>query len=319
LLYALLKIPAALAIRIYARRLSINNRALLNSHGPLMIACNHPNSFLDAIIIATLFRRPVCSLARGDAFVNSFYARLLRSMNMLPVYRVSEGVENLEHNYKTFDACKKIFAQNGIVLIFSEGRCINEWHLRPLKKGTARLAISSWQDGIPLKVLPTGINYSSFSKFGKNLHLNFGECISAEQVDWKSNNGKSILHFNELLRNQLKDLVYEIDTQDLTALSKKFDVPVPGWKKIVLALPALLGWLIHLPLYLPVRHFARHGMKEEGHYDSIVVGLLFILYPLYLILFAITAAIFICGWWWLLSFLLMPFFAWSYVLVKKQF
>jgi len=239
LLYALLKIPAALAIWIYTRRLSVNKKTLLNSPGPLMIACNHPNSFLDAIIIATLFRRPVFSLARGDAFGNSFYAKLLRSMNMLPVYRVSEGVENLEHNYKTFDACKKIFEQNGIVLIFSEGRCINEWHLRPLKKGTARLAISSWQDGIPLKVLPAGINYSSFSKFGKNLHLNFGETISAEQVDWKSNNGKSILDFNDLLRNQLKGLVYEIDADNHAAISKKFDLPVPAWKKILLAIPAL--------------------------------------------------------------------------------
>jgi len=318
LLYALLKIPAALAIWIYTRRLSVNKKTLLNSPGPLMIACNHPNSFLDAIIIATLFRRPVFSLARGDAFGNSFYAKLLRSMNMLPVYRVSEGVENLEHNYKTFDACKKIFEQNGIVLIFSEGRCINEWHLRPLKKGTARLAISSWQDGIPLKVLPAGINYSSFSKFGKNLHLNFGETISAEQVDWKSNNGKSILDFNDLLRNQLKGLVYEIDADNHAAISKKFDLPVPAWKKILLAIPALAGWLIHLPLYLPVRHFARHGIKEEGHYDSIIVGLLFILYPLYLILLAILLALFTSGWWWLPAFIVPPVCAWAYVQIKRQ-
>ena len=94
---------------------------------------------------------------------------------MLPVYRVSEGVENLEHNYTTFDACEKLFEKNKIVLIFSEGRCINEWHLRPLKKGTARLALTAWQHNIPLKVLPLGINYSSFRKFGKNMHLNFGK------------------------------------------------------------------------------------------------------------------------------------------------
>ena len=80
--------------------------------GPLLIAANHPNSFLDAIIIATLFDKPVYSLARGDAFKKPLYARLLRKLNMHPVYRTSEGVENMEHNYSTFDACKVIFKKN---------------------------------------------------------------------------------------------------------------------------------------------------------------------------------------------------------------
>jgi len=155
---------------------------MLNEQGPVLIAANHPNSFLDAIILATLFKNPVYSLARGDAFHKKIIAKILASFNMLPVYRVSEGVENLEHNYSTFDACRDLFKQQKIVLIFSEGRCINEWHLRPLKKGTARLALAAWEQNIPLKVLPLGINYSNFKKFGKTLKLNFGNIISKEKI-----------------------------------------------------------------------------------------------------------------------------------------
>jgi 1-acyl-sn-glycerol-3-phosphate acyltransferase len=103
---------------------------MLSAQGPLLIASNHPNSFLDAIIVATLFKKPVYSLARGDSFKNKFYASLLRSLNMFPVYRISEGAENLEQNYETFEKCKDIFKEEGIVLIFSEGRCVNEWKLR---------------------------------------------------------------------------------------------------------------------------------------------------------------------------------------------
>ncbi|RYD68815.1 MAG: glycerol acyltransferase, partial [Sphingobacteriales bacterium] len=125
MLYQLLKIPAALGFWLYCRHLKLNNKAPLKYNGPLIIACNHPNSFLDAIIISALFKRPVYSLARGDVFKKSWAAKLLRSLKMLPVYRTSEGVENMEHNYSTFDACKEIFKKNGIVLIFSEGRCIN--------------------------------------------------------------------------------------------------------------------------------------------------------------------------------------------------
>ncbi|MBK7433446.1 MAG: 1-acyl-sn-glycerol-3-phosphate acyltransferase [Chitinophagaceae bacterium] len=319
MLYALLKIPAKFVLWIYARRLSIHPKAMLGVKGPALIACNHPNSFLDAIVIATLFKQPVFSLARGDAFGKKFYARLLRSMNMFPVYRVSEGVENLEHNYKTFDACKEVFKKNGIVLIFSEGRCINEWHLRPLKKGTARLAISSWQEGIPLKVIPAGINYSSFTTFGKNIILNFGTVIDADQVTWNMGEGKGLLDFNEKLRNQLKELVIEIPSEDRETVKKTFQVPQSPIKKILLFFPALLGFLLNAPLYLPVRYVARHGMKEPGHYDSVVMGMLFLLYPVYLALLSLLVACFFCGWWWLTVFVILPFCAWSYVQLKHQF
>lgn len=319
MLYPLIKILARFALWIYCRRLDINQKEILQSKGPLLIASNHPNSFFDAIIIATLFKQPVYSLARGDAFRNKFHARILQSLNMLPVYRVSEGVENLEHNYTTFDACKDIFRKNGVVLIFSEGRCINEWHLRPLKKGTARLAISSWQDGIPLRVLPTGINYSSFSCFGKNLWLHFGEPITMESTDWNNAHGKSIADFNNQLRSQLQNLVVEVDSNDPAAIRKAFEIKQPLLKKILLFIPALLGWLLHWPLYVPVKQFALHGIKEDGHFDSIMTGLLLLLYPFYLLLIAVITGLLLGGWWWLLTFIALPFFAWSYTQLKHQF
>jgi 1-acyl-sn-glycerol-3-phosphate acyltransferase len=319
LLYSLLKIPAKCAFWIYCRQLKINKKEILKTSGPLLIASNHPNSFLDAIILATLFKRPVYSLARGDAFASTFYDKLLRSLNILPVYRISEGVENLEHNYKTFDDCKKLFRSNGIVLIFSEGRCINEWHLRPLKKGTARLAASSWQDGIPLTVLPLGINYSSFHTFGKNLQLNFGEEITAQQIESDASQGKNLRIFNEDLKQQLEKLVLEIDSSDIIKVKEKFAVKQSLFKKIILAVPAAAGYLIHVPLYLPIKKFTWKRAAHNDHFDSVMMGLLFILYPFYLLLISLLIYFFIGSWWWALTFIVLPFCAWSYVQVKHQF
>lgn len=281
-----------------------------------MIAANHPNSFLDAVILATLFKNPVYSLARGDAFVNSFYKKLLYSLNMLPVYRISEGAENLEHNYTTFSACLDIFKKNGIVLIFSEGGCTNEWHLRPLKKGTARLAISAWQQGIPLKIIPLGINYSSFRLFGKNMILNFGEIIEKESFNEAMQPGEAITTFNSKLQQQLQKLVIEADPADKEKLKKVFFVPQPLIKKILLFIPAIMGWLLHAPLYYPVILLIRS--QADDHYDSVVVGLLFILYPIYLLAITIAVYLFTAN---ILSFLLLliiPFTAWSLLQLKKQ-
>jgi 1-acyl-sn-glycerol-3-phosphate acyltransferase len=318
LLYSFVKIIARLAIKIYCRNITINKKEILQQNGPLLLAVNHPNSFLDAIIFCTLFDRPVYSLARGDAFKKPFVAKILYSFKILPVYRVSEGVENLEENYKTFEECKKIFKQNGIVLIFSEGRCVNEWHLRPLKKGTARLAISSWQDGIDLKVLPVGINYSSFKKFGKNLHIFFGDFITAKNIDDANGHGKNIQSFNTSLLQQLQPFVFEINTHNKFELHKIFHVQQPLIKKILLCIPAAAGFIIHAPFYYFVKWLGNTLIKEEGHFDSKMVGLLFFLYPVYLMLLIIVCYCATKNWMSILHFFILPFTAWAYVQLKKQ-
>jgi 1-acyl-sn-glycerol-3-phosphate acyltransferase len=316
LLYTLLKIPAKLALFFYCRKIKINKKELLKSHGPLLIAANHPNSFLDAIILATLFKRPIYSLARGDVFVNKFYKKLLLSLNMLPVYRLSEGAENLEHNYTTFSSCIDIFKKNDIVLIFSEGGCINEWHLRPLKKGTARLAMNAWQQNIPLKVLPLGINYSSFRLFGKNMILNFGDILFAKEFNSNLSDGKTVNDFNFKLEHQLKNLVIEAEPSDKEKLKKIFFVKQSSIKKILLFIPAIIGFILHAPLYFPVVLSIKK--RANDHFDSILVGLLFVLYPFYLL--AITAAVCcVTGNFLSLSLLLfIPFTALSYLQLKRQ-
>jgi 1-acyl-sn-glycerol-3-phosphate acyltransferase len=318
LLYSFVKIIARLALPLYCRDIAINKKELLRHKGPLLLAVNHPNSFLDAIILCTLFDGTVYSLARGDAFKNKLAAKILSLFKMFPVYRVSEGVENMEENYKTFDICKSIFKQNGIVLIFSEGRCVNEWHLRPLMKGTARLAISSWEDAIDLKVLPVAINYSSFKKFGKNIKLSFGNIITKEQIDYNDTHGNAIRQFNETLKIQLNKFVFEIDSNDKTALHKTFYIKQSLPKKILLFIPALIGLLVHAPVFYFAKWLANKLVKEDGHDDSKLVGFLFVLYPVFLLLLSVIWFFISGGLISFLLILLLPFTAWSYVQLKKQ-
>lgn len=318
MLYSFVKIIARLALPLYCRDIAINRREILKHEGPLLLAANHPNSFLDAIILCTLFDGTVYSLARGDAFKNKTAAKILTLFKMFPVYRVSEGVENMDENYKTFDCCKDIFRQKGIVLIFSEGRCVNEWHLRPLKKGTARLAISSWQDGIDLKVLPVALNYSSFNKFGKNIKLFFGNSISKETIDCNDTHGNAIKQFNEHLRLQLEKSVFEIDSSDKAALHRHFHVEQSLLKRILLFIPAVAGLLLHAPLFYFIKWLGNTLVKEDGHDDSKMIGFLFVLYPLLLIILSAVSFLFTTSLFSFLLLLLLPFTAWSFVQLKKQ-
>lgn len=312
MLYRLLKFPARLAILIYCKYLKLNTTKYLDSKGPLLLAVNHPNSFLDAIILSTIFNQPVHSLTRGDVFKKPFFAKILRATNMHPVYRLSEGAENIGHNYASFEACRNIFKNDGIVLIFSEGRCENEWHLRPLMKGTARLALSAWEEGIPLKILPIGLNFHSFRAFGKIIHVNFGTIFTQAEVDNNNGFGKTVASFNNLLKSQLENLVYEIDKDDSKKIKSVFNIRLNNLKKTVLFFPAIIGIMLHFPLYQLVRALALKYFSGTGHHDSVMVALLFLLYPIYLVVLLIVAAI-IFKSWWVLLILLAPFFAWSYV------
>lgn len=318
MLYQVLKIWVGLAGKIFCRKIVINNPEALKMDGPLLLAANHPNSFLDAIILDILFDKPIWSLARGDVFKKPLYIKLLTKLKILPVYRTSEGVENLDTNYKTFDACKEIFQSKGLVLMFSEGKCINEWHLRPLKKGTARLAISSWQDGIDVKVLPVGINYSSFTKFGKNIFLNFGTIITREEILVNDTDGKRNLAFNNKLKQELDQLVFEIPGNNNLLKEKLLTIKQQRWKVIVLLIPAIIGLLLNAPLYLPLKYFTKTRTFSTDHYDSVLLALLFFLYPFYLLLLTSLCYLLTCSWMSLLVFFVLPFSAWAYVQLKKQ-
>lgn len=315
--FAAIKLYARFAIKIYCRNIVVNKPAYLGSKGPLLLACNHPNSFLDGIVLTTLFRENIYSLARGDAFRKPWHAKLLRWLHLLPVFRTSEGVENLEYNYTTFKACKEVFRKNGAVIIFSEGRCVNEWRLRPLKKGTARLATAAWEEGIPLTVLPVGLNYTPFRNFGKNIFIQFGDPLDREAIMQNRTDGKLFLAFNESLNAQLEGLVYQILPGDKTRQRILLALPVPRWKKAVLVIPAFTGFLLHAPFYFAAKALTKKYFDND-HFDSVLAGILMLAYPVYLLLGCLLALL-VAGWLTALATaVLFPVCAWACMQLKPQ-
>jgi len=303
---------------IFARKITVNKPHVLKKKGPLLLACNHPNSFLDGAILANLFEQPIHSLARGDVFKKPLYIRLLRSLRIHPIYRTSEGPENLNINYRTFQVCKEIFKHDGIVLIFSEGQCINEWHLRPLKKGTARIAFSAWDEDIPLEVLPVGINYSSFRRFSKNVFINFGEAMTMHDFDLNHGHGIRYQSFTNKLQQQFEKLVFEIDKNDVQKQKELLERRPSLLARIILFIPAAIGFIVHAPLYLPIKSFTYKRTWNNDHYDAVMVALLLFLYPLYLLILISTAILMTKNFYFLLLVFVLPFTAWSYIQLKAQ-
>lgn len=285
---------------------------MYNGDAPLILACSHPNSFFDALIMGAYHPRRLYFLARGDAFKKPAAAKVLRMLNMIPVYRLSEGKENLNNNKHTFDLCIDILKDNGAVLIFSEGVSINEWRLRPLKKGTARLALMCWADHdiADMKVQPVGINYHSFSQVPKRVQVNYGKLMECNNFALSSA-AAFYNQFNTVLDNRLTPLV--VEERDPSLQKNRPNVLL----KAMLLLPALVGLIIHKPLYLLWKSFVQNKTKGTVFYDSVLFAGMLILYPI-LVLLATVTTVSVTGnaIYWLLL-LVVPFTAWSYKTFKS--
>ncbi|HTB32688.1 MAG TPA: 1-acyl-sn-glycerol-3-phosphate acyltransferase [Bacteroidia bacterium] len=181
---------------------------------PVIFASNHPNAFLDSLVMTTCIKRELYYTARGDFFKSKIANTLLRYINILPVYRKEEGKELMHKNTGTFSACIEIFKKNGAVTIFTEGFSENKYELRPLRKGTARLAFEAWNNpeiGAKLKVVPVAIHYSSWLKIHPVVYVEFLKNIEKDDFDNIDENGLLNKKFNDLLREALAAKCIMID------------------------------------------------------------------------------------------------------------
>lgn len=227
MLYYWLKFLMRIALSVYYRKRHYIGFENVPATGPVIFACNHPNSFLDAMIIGAHLKRETHFLARSDVFNTPLKLWILSQFKMMPIYRLSEGKEDLGKNKDTFDKCHAVFRKGGAVLMFSEGLCIQEMRLRPLKKGTARIAMEYSKDGSPLMIIPTGLNYFKPTKAREDIMIAMDAPFNAADIaaEYNENQAKGIQTFNKKLTDGLHNSVIDIrDKKNEKAIEQLVEV-----------------------------------------------------------------------------------------------
>lgn len=217
MLWHIFKYYLCFVIAIYFKRSKIKNAKSINVKGPVIIAMNHPNAFMDPIAFTTLVFPPrVRYLARGDAFKKGIVTTLLESFGIIPIFRIQDGgKEGLKKNDETYDRVNTLLKNNQKIIIFAEGLCIQERRLRPLKKGVPRMVFGA-MDAHNLKdltVVPVGINYTDPSQFRGTLFCNVGEPIkiSDYMAAYKEAPAKTMNQFLADLAPRMKELIININ------------------------------------------------------------------------------------------------------------
>lgn len=219
MLYFLLKLIFRTALKVFYKRIAINQAHLIPDKGPLLVVSNHPNTFMDPIIIASVLKQKVYFIAKSTVFNTPFRKWLLNKMNLIPVYRREDGEVMRGSNDATFQKCYEFLGAQGTLLIFPEGNSFTERRLRPLKTGSARIAFGAAaqtdfeQD---VYILPVGLNYSESTRFRSEVLVNIDAPISVKTYAdlYRQDSAKAFHVLTNHIRTVLERLVIHTATND---------------------------------------------------------------------------------------------------------
>ncbi len=233
LLYSFLKFIVRVALRIFFRRFQIHGiEKLRRAKGPLILAVNHPNTFMDPLIVATLVRQRVAFIANGSIF-NRFTRPLFQYLHVIPVYRKKDTsdvpMSPAELNRMTFQRCYDYLKAKGTILIFPEGISEIERRLRELKTGTARIALGAEAENdfrLGLHILPIGLNYSDPTKFHSEVFVNIGDPISVHDFKEKYNpdSFEAVEELTDLIQQRLTETVIITEDDDEDTLVRQVEM-----------------------------------------------------------------------------------------------
>lgn len=201
--YWLLQCYAKLCFNIYYRKVEVVNRQFIPKNQPVILAPNHQNALMDAMILVCKTAFQVVFLARADIFKGKRLIRFLTYLNIMPVYRIRDGIENVRKNDEVFEKTSGVLqSRHNPLCVFPEGNHGDKRKLRPLVKGIFRIAFQAQEKyGVKpaVKIIPIGCDYSHYQNFRTTLFVNIGEPIEVSDF-------MEVYHQNPVLAlNQIKD------------------------------------------------------------------------------------------------------------------
>jgi 1-acyl-sn-glycerol-3-phosphate acyltransferase len=199
----------------YFRRIHIHNIHNVPKDVPLLLLSNHQNALLDALLIATKCGRFSYFLTRAAVFKNPIIAKILRSLQMLPVYRIRDGWGNLSNNNAVFDDCSALLYNKEAVVIFPEGNHNLKRTVRPLSKGFTRIVLDTFEKypKVDLQLLPVGLNFKKAEHFPDEAAIYFGKPITAKDLI-SGHKKEDVMRLKTRIQSEISELTTNIPDEN---------------------------------------------------------------------------------------------------------
>lgn len=166
------------------RKTSIHGKENIPTDGSILLAPNHCNTLMDALVMLRTQRRQTVFGARADLFNNSFIAKLMYFVRILPMVRQRDGLRNVLKNKDTQETIVETLENDVRFCMYPEGTHRTKHSLQTLGKGVFRAALAAnekFGDKKPIYIVPVGIEYGDYFRYRSTSLVNFGEAINVTE------------------------------------------------------------------------------------------------------------------------------------------
>ena len=210
--YHFFKLYIQTGLFFYTKKIKIVGKENIPKKGAILFAVNHPNGLIDPLLVTTNTPRITHYLVRAAIFKKPIIKKFLATLNLMPIYRIRDGVKELSKNTEVFNDCFEILNKQRALMIFPEGSHDRRRTIRPISKGFTRIlfgALEKYPD-LKITVIPVGVTYQNASQFPCKVAIHYGKPISANQLYNAEELNKSVITIKKAVSNQLKELSVHI-------------------------------------------------------------------------------------------------------------
>ena len=209
-----------MAIKLFFNQISIQNKKIVPNTSPVIFVANHPNFFMDPLIIGSYCPRQLYFFAKSTLFNSPLKKRILTRLNLVPVYRKIDDKENMGGNVNSFNKGYRILENNGAFLIFPEGISVGKRVLGKIKTGAARIGLEAELKNdfaLNIVIIPIGLSYSDQVRFRSNIMIRFGSPIelSKFEKEYKTNEVETVKKVTLIIEKSLNNLTNYYQTDQI--------------------------------------------------------------------------------------------------------
>lgn len=146
------------------------------AEGPVLMVSNH-QSHLDPPLVGCGCRRQMSFLARDTLFLSPVFAKLISSVNAIPIDREGGGLAGIKETLRRLK-------RGEMVLVFPEGTRTLDGEIRRFRPGFTTLAVRSKAAIVPAAIEGAFRAWPKSHKFPRLgvIHVHYGEPILPDQV-----------------------------------------------------------------------------------------------------------------------------------------